>query len=87
MVVGINPVVAGCPYSWVNTRCVNDGRISTYQYRWPSCPYMVKTFRNFLLQDRLPYDPETWHAKLGPKLHKFCIRGDPRLTLTYFTAR
>ena len=22
--------VVGCPYMWVNTRCANDGRISTY---------------------------------------------------------
>ena len=29
--------------------------------RWPPCPYMVKTFKNLLLQNQKAYDFETWH--------------------------
>ena len=32
--------------------------------RWPACPYMVKTFKN-LLQNQKSYDLETWHVALG----------------------
>ena len=33
--------------------------------RWPPCPYMVKTFKNLLLQNQKSYDLETWHVALG----------------------
>ena len=33
--------------------------------RWPPRPYMVKTFENLLLQNRMSYDLETWHVALG----------------------
>ena len=33
--------------------------------RWPPCPYMVKTFKNLLLQNQKTYDLETWHVALG----------------------
>ena len=33
--------------------------------RWPPCPYMVKTFKNLLLQNQKSYDLETWHLALG----------------------
>ena len=54
---------------------------------WPPYPYMVKTFKNLLLQNRKSYDLETWHAASGLKLYKIYINIDPGLTLTYFTAR
>ena len=31
---------------------------------WPPCPYMVKTFKN-LLQNQKSYELETWHVALG----------------------
>ena len=33
--------------------------------RWPPRPYMVKTFKNLLLQNRKSYDLETWFAASG----------------------
>ena len=33
--------------------------------RWPPCPYMVKTFKNLLLQNQKSYDLENWHVALG----------------------
>ena len=30
-----------------------------------TCPYMVKTFKNRLLQNQKSYDLETWHVALG----------------------
>ena len=32
--------------------------------RWPSCPYMVKTLKNLLLQNQLTNDLETWYVAL-----------------------
>ena len=32
--------------------------------RWPSCPYMVKTLKNLLLQNQLTDDHETWYVAL-----------------------
>ena len=31
----------------------------------PPCPYMVKTFKNLLLQNLKSCDLETWHVALG----------------------
>ena len=50
-------------------------------------PYMVKTFKNLLLQNQKAYHLETWHVALGLKLYKLYINDDPGLTLTYFTTR
>ena len=55
--------------------------------RWPPCPYMVKTFKNLLLQNQKSYDLETWHVALGTQVLQNYINEDPGLTLTYFTAR
>ena len=42
--------------------------------RWPPCPYMVKTFKNLLLQNRECLGAESWHKSSGtrglPKLLK-----------------
>ena len=42
--------------------------------RWPTCPYMVKTFENLLLQNRGCLGPESLHKSSGtrglPKLLK-----------------
>ena len=44
--------------------------------RWPPCPYMVKTFKNFLLWNLKADDLETWYAasssRVLPKLFKLC---------------
>ena len=55
--------------------------------RWPPCPYMVKIFKNFLLQNQKSYDLETWHVALRTQALQSYINDDPGLTLTYFTAR
>ena len=40
--------------------------------RWPPCPYMVKTFKS-LLQNQKSYDLETWHVTLGTQaLQSLC---------------
>ena len=33
--------------------------------KMPPCPYMVKTFKNLLLQNQKFYELETWHVALG----------------------
>ena len=48
---------------------------------------MLKTFKNLFLQNQKSYDLETWHVAFGLKLYKVYTNDDPRLTLTYFTAR
>ena len=48
---------------------------------------MVKTFKNFKLQNHKSYDLETWHVALGTLALQGYINDDPGLTLTYFTAR
>ena len=55
--------------------------------RWPPCPYMVTTLKNFPLWNQMADDLESWYTASGtrvlPSLFKWC----PGLTLTYFTAR
>ena len=41
------------------------GRGNDSLYKWPPRPYMVKTFKNLLLQNRKSYDIEIWHAASG----------------------
>ena len=48
------------------------GRVNINFVKMPLCPYMVKTFK-ILLQNEKLYDLETWHAALRTVL-----------TLTYF---
>ena len=42
--------------------CINGPGHMT---RWPPCPYMVKTFKNLLLQNQKSYDLENWHVAFG----------------------
>ena len=48
--------------------------------RWPPRPYMVKIFKNLLLQNRKSYDLETWYAASGTQalqsLYKWWPWGD-----------
>ena len=53
----------------------------------PSCPYMVKTFKNLRLQNPIAYELETFNAALRAQALQNCINDDPGLILTYFTAR
>ena len=57
--------------------------------RWPPCPYMVKTFKNLLLQNQKSYDLETWHVALGTQALQSLYKWWPWVesTLTNFTAR
>ena len=49
---------------------------------------MVKPFRNLLLRNRQADFQETWYVASGtPAIIVFFSNDDPRLTLTYFTAR
>ena len=47
---------------------------------------MVKTLKN-LLRNQNAYDLETWYVASGAGVLQVCSNDDPRLTLTYFTAR
>ena len=55
--------------------------------RWPPCPYMVKTLKTLLLQNRKVDDLETWYATSSAQVLPSCSNDDPWLTFTYFTAR
>ena len=55
--------------------------------KWRPCPYMVKTFKNLLLQNQKTFDLETWHVALGTQALLVYVNDDPGLTLTYFTSR
>ena len=54
---------------------------------WPPCSYMVKTFKNLLLQNQSTDDLETWYVALSmqvlPKLFKLC----PWVDLDLFYAK
>ena len=49
--------------------------VAVHKPRWPPCPYMVKTFKNLLLQNRGCFGAESLHGSSGteglPKLLKF----------------
>ena len=53
--------------------------------RCPPCPYMVKTLKNLLFWNQKAYDLECWYRVL--MYYQVCSNDDPKLTLTYFTAR
>ena len=45
--------------------CINGpGRMT----KMAACPYMVKTFKNLLLQNQKSYYLETWHIALGTQV-------------------
>ena len=50
---------------WVNFLLLLAHLIQVTWPRWPPCPYMVKTFKNLLLQNQKSYDLETWHVASG----------------------
>ena len=57
---------------------------------WPSWPprsYMIKTFKNLLIQNQRANDLVAWYVALKPWAHHIYSNDDPRLTFTYFTAR
>ena len=55
---------------------------------WP-CSFMLKTFKNLILQNQKSYDLETWHAALGSQALQSTvyINDDHGLTFAYFMAR
>ena len=57
--------------------------------RWPPRPYMVKTFKNLLLQNRKFYDLEIWHAASGSQALQIIIKSlDPlRAKKTFITKK
>ena len=61
--------------------------VAVHWPRWPPCPYMVKTFKNLLLQNRGGLVAESLRISLGtgslPKLQN----NDHTLTFDLFTAR
>ena len=52
--------------------------------RWPPCPYMVKTFKNLLLQNQKSYDFETWHVALGTQALQSLYKWWPWIDLDLF---
>ena len=54
--------------------------------RWPPCPYMVKTIKN-LLQNQKSYDLETWRVALGTQALQSLYKWWPWVDLDPFTAR
>ena len=55
--------------------------------RWPPHPYMVKTLKKSSSPEPKDHDLVAWYVALGTRAHRICSNDDPRLTLTYFTAR
>ena len=51
--------------------------------RWPPCPYMVKTFKNLLLQNQKSYDLETWHVCWSPPAWFRCHLDKVQVTTVY----
>ena len=52
--------------------------------RWPPCPYMVKNFKNLLLQNQKSYDLETWHVALGTQALQSFYKWWPWVDLDLF---
>ena len=52
--------------------------------RWPPCPYMVKTFKNLLLQNQKSYDLETWHVAFGTQALQSLYKWWPWVDLDLF---
>ena len=52
--------------------------------RWPPCPYMIKTFKNLLLQNQKSYDLETWHVALGTQALQSLYKWWPWVDLDLF---
>ena len=57
------------------------------QVIWPRCspcPYMVKTFKNILLQNKKSYDLEIWHVALGAQALQILYKWWPWVDLYLF---
>ena len=52
--------------------------------RLPPFPYMVKTFKNLLLQNQKSYDLETWHVALGTQALQSLYKWWPWVDLDLF---
>ena len=52
---------------------------------WTSCPFMVKTLRTLLLQNRKTDCLKTWNVAFGGQFYKFYINDVTELSLIYFT--
>ena len=52
--------------------------------RWPPCPYMIKTFKNLLLQNQKSYGLETWHVALGTQALQSLYKWWPWVDLDLF---
>ena len=52
--------------------------------RWPPRPYMVKTFENLLLQNRMSYDLETWLVASGTQALQSLYKWWPWVDLDLF---
>ena len=52
--------------------------------RWPPCPYMVKTFKNLLLQNQKSYDLENWPVALGTQALQSLYKWWPWVDLDLF---
>ena len=48
---------------------------------------MIKTLKNLLLQNQKANDLESWYVASVFQYYQVCSNDDPKLTLTYFTAR
>ena len=55
--------------------------------RWPPRPYVVKPFKNLLLQNQKADDLGTWCVALGGWAYQVCSNNESWLTLTYLTSR
>ena len=55
--------------------------------RWPPCPYMVKTFKNLLLWNRLVDVIETWYTASGTRVLPSLLKWWPWVDLDLFLAR
>ena len=66
------------PLGWLGRKTstqTNNKRVTVHWLRWPPCPYMVKTFKNLLLQNPGCLRAENLHKSSGtgglPKLLKW----------------
>ena len=54
---------------------------------WPPCPYMVKTLKIFFSGTKRPVTLKVGMQHRVLEYFQVCSTDDPKLTLTYFTAR
>ena len=52
--------------------------------RWPPCPYILKTFKNLLLQNQKSYDLETQHLASGTQALQSLYKWGPWVDLDLF---